>query len=68
MEGYSFVCVGDHFTERNSRTFDGVEWPNHVVKQMILKSVYKWMTVLSSIPPFFCLRLSRPFEFEIVIL
>ena len=57
--GRLFHCVlRTIWRERNSRrlevlTFDGLEWPIHIIKQMMLQSLYERITVLSSIPSSF---------------
>lgn len=56
--------------KENSANFNPISFVlkhNYVLKQMIERSVFEWMTILASIQsPFFIKKIPRPSEFEIV--
>lgn len=53
LECYSIMCADRravyHLVREYSRTFDHVEWPFHVIKNMMLRSLCEWMPVLNCI-------------------
>jgi hypothetical protein len=50
------VCLVYSLAREEHKNFDGVEWPDHVFKQILLRSMYEWMTTLDSITSSFFLE------------
>lgn len=50
------VCLVYSLAREEHKNFDGVEWPDHVIKQILLRSMYEWMTTLDSITSSFFLE------------